>query len=64
MWGIHDKHRDMSMMKNITFIVDYCLVFILRKSEWNELNGYPKDRGKNQPNSRLNSLQHGEDDVD
>jgi hypothetical protein len=32
-WGFHDKHRDMSMVKNITFIVGCCLVLILRKGE-------------------------------
>jgi hypothetical protein len=31
--------------------------------EWNELTGHPKDRGKDRPNSRTNSLQQGENDV-
>jgi hypothetical protein len=31
---------------------------------WNGLIGHPKDWGKNHPNSRTNSLQHGKDDVD
>jgi hypothetical protein len=52
------------MMKSITFIVACCLVLILRKGKWNELTGHLKDRGKNQPNSRTNSLKPGEDDVD
>jgi hypothetical protein len=52
------------MMKSITFIVTCCLVLILRKGEWNELTRHPKDRGKNQPNSRTNSLKPGEDNVD
>jgi hypothetical protein len=30
----------------------------------NELTGHLKDRGKNRQNSRMNSLQPGEDDVD
>jgi hypothetical protein len=60
MWGFHDKHQGMSMMKSVTFIMGCGLVIILRKGEWNELTGHPKDRGKNQ----LNSLQPGEDDVD
>jgi hypothetical protein len=55
--GFNDKHRGMPMMKNITFILTCCLVF-------NELTGHPKDRGKNQPNSRTNSLKPREDDVD
>jgi hypothetical protein len=40
------------------------LVVILRRGGWNELTGHPKDRGKNRSNSRANSLQPGEDDVD
>jgi hypothetical protein len=36
----------------------------LRRGEWNELTGHPKDRGKNRRNSRTNSLQPGENDVD
>jgi hypothetical protein len=51
-------------MKSVTFIVGSGLVIIFRKGEWNELTGHPKDRAKNQPNSRTNSLQPGEDDVD
>jgi hypothetical protein len=60
----NDKHRGMPMMKSITFIVTCCLVLILRKGEWNELIGHPKDRRKNQPNLRMNSLKSREDDVD
>jgi hypothetical protein len=33
-------------MTNITFIERCCLVLILRKGEWNELTGHPKDRGR------------------
>jgi hypothetical protein len=36
----------------------------LRRDNWNELTGHPKDRGRDRPNSRTNSLQPGEDDVD
>jgi hypothetical protein len=43
--------------------VGYCLVLIVRKVKWNELTGHPKDRGKDRPNSRTNSLQQGENDV-
>jgi hypothetical protein len=63
-WGFHDKHQGMSMMKSVMFIMGCGLVVILRKDEWNELTRHPKDRGKNQPNSMTNSLQLGEDDVD
>jgi hypothetical protein len=59
-WGFHNKHQGMSMMKSVTFIMGCGLVVILRKGEWNELTGHPKDHGKNQ----TNSLQPGEDDVD
>jgi hypothetical protein len=52
------------MMKSVTFIMGCGLVLILRKGEWNELTGHLKDRGKNQPNLRTNSLEPGEDDVD
>jgi hypothetical protein len=45
-WGFHNKHRGMSMMKSITFIMDLGLVVILRNGEWYELIGHPKDRGK------------------
>jgi hypothetical protein len=56
-WGFHDKHRSMPMMKSIAFIVGCCFVLVLRKGEWNELTGHPKDHGKNRLNSRTNSLQ-------
>jgi hypothetical protein len=63
-WGFHDKHQGMSMMKSVTFIMGCGLVAILRSGEWNELTGHPKDREKDSPNSKVNSLQPGEDDVD
>jgi hypothetical protein len=52
------------MMRSITLILGCCLVLILRKGDWNELTRYPKDRGKDWPNSRANSLQLREDDAD
>ena len=55
--------RSMPMMKSIAFIGG-CFVLVLRMGEWDELIGYPKDRGKNQRNSRMNSLQPREDDAD
>jgi hypothetical protein len=45
------------MMISVTLILGCCLVLILRKDEWNELIGHPNDHGKNQLNSRSNSLQ-------
>ena len=63
--SFNDKHWGMPMMKKIAIFVVCCFVLILRKGEWNELTGHPKeDRGKNQSNSRTNSLQPREDDVD
>ena len=50
-WGFHDKHRGMSMMKSATFIMGCGLLVILRNGEWNELTGHPKDRGKDSSNS-------------
>ena len=63
-WGFHDKHRGMSMMKSVTFITGCDLVVILRNGEWNELTRHPKDRGKDRSNSMANYLQPGKDDVD
>jgi hypothetical protein len=63
MLGFHNKHQSMLMMKSVALIVGNCLVLIVRKVEWNELIGHPKDRGKDRPNSRTNSLQQGENDV-
>jgi hypothetical protein len=36
-WGFHDKHQDMSMMKSVTFIMGCGLIVILRSEEWNKL---------------------------
>jgi hypothetical protein len=63
-WGAHDRYQDIPMMKSVTIILGCCIVLILRKGDWNELTGHPKDRGKDRPNSRTNSLQPGEDDAD
>jgi hypothetical protein len=51
------------MMRSVTLILGCCLVLIIRKVEWNELTGHPKNHGKDRPNSRMNSLQHGENDA-
>ena len=63
-WGVHDRHQGIPMMRSVTLILGCFLVLILRKGEWNELTEHLKDRGKDWPNSRTNSLQHGENDVD
>jgi hypothetical protein len=34
------------MMKSNAFIVRCCFVLLLRKGEWNELTGHPKDPWK------------------
>jgi hypothetical protein len=56
--------RSMLMMKIVAFIGVCCFVLVLRIGEWNELTGHLKDRGKNWPNSKTNSLQQGENDAD
>jgi hypothetical protein len=50
-WGFHDKYQGMSMMKSITFIMECGIVMILRREDWNELTGHPKDRGKDNSSS-------------
>ena len=61
--GIHDRHQGIPMMRSVILILRGYLV-ILRIGEWNELSGHPKDRGKDRPNLRTNSLQQGENDAD
>jgi hypothetical protein len=34
-WGFHDKHQGMSMMKSVMFIMGCGIVVILRSGEWN-----------------------------
>jgi hypothetical protein len=45
-------------------MMEYGLVVILRNGEWNELTRHTKHRGKDNPNSMMNSLQPWEDNVD
>jgi hypothetical protein len=52
------------MMRAIRYIIGCDIVVILRRGEWNELTGLLMDRGKNWLNSRMNSPQPGENDVD
>jgi hypothetical protein len=61
--GVNNFKYNMPMMKSVAFIRRCCFVLVLRISEWNELTRHPKDRGKNRRNSRMNSLQPGEDDA-
>jgi hypothetical protein len=56
--------RSMLMMKIVAFIRVCCFVLVLRIGERNELTGHLKDRGKNWPNSKTNSLQQWENDAD
>jgi hypothetical protein len=51
-------------MKITMIIKGRGLAVKLRRDDWNELTEHPKDRGRDRPNSRTNSLQPGEDDVD
>jgi hypothetical protein len=62
--GLQHNCGNLLMIRAITFIMGRGLVVILRRGEWNELTRHLKDCGKNRPNSMMNSLQHGENDVD
>jgi hypothetical protein len=57
-------YRSLLMIKAVMFLMRCGLVVELSEGEWNELTGHPKDRGKDWPNSRTNSLQHRENDAD
>jgi hypothetical protein len=63
-WGFHNNHQDTPLMKITMIIMGRGLAVKLRRDNWNELTGHPKDRGRDQPNSRTNSLHPGEDAVD
>jgi hypothetical protein len=60
--GLQYYHHSLLMIRAIMFFMGCCLV-ILRRGEWNELTGHSKDRGNDRPNSRMNSLQQGENDA-
>jgi hypothetical protein len=45
------------------FLVWYQAALVLRSTEWNELVGHPKDRGKDNLNSRTNYFQFGKTDA-
>jgi hypothetical protein len=59
-WGFHNNHQDTPLMKSTMIVMGRGLVVKLRRGDWNELIGHPKDRGRD----RSNSLQPVEDDVD
>jgi hypothetical protein len=61
--GLQHNCGSLLMIRAITFIMGRGLIVILRRGEWNKLTRHPKDHRKNQPKSRMNSLQHGENDV-
>jgi hypothetical protein len=63
LWGCHNYRQSTPLMKSIMITMGCGLVVKLRRGECNRLIGHPKDRGKNRPNSRMNSLQHWENDV-
>ena len=63
-YGLQYKRGGVLMNKANMFIMGYDLVVILRREDWNELTGHSNDRGKDSPNSKANSLQPEEDDVD
>jgi hypothetical protein len=45
------------------FLFRYQVALVLKNSGWHELIGHPKDRGKDDLNSRTNSFQLGETDA-
>jgi hypothetical protein len=47
--GLQYKYRGALMNKAIIFIMGYGHVMILRREDWNELTGHPKDCGKDNP---------------
>ena len=49
--GLQYKCGSVLMNKVIMFIMGYELLVILRREDWNELTGHPKDRGKDSSNS-------------
>jgi hypothetical protein len=49
--GLQYKCGGVLMNNAIMFIMGYGLVVILRREDWNELTGHPKDRGKDSSNS-------------
>jgi hypothetical protein len=49
--GLQYKCGGVLMNKAIMFIMGYGLLVILRREDWNELTGHPKDRGKDSSNS-------------
>jgi hypothetical protein len=51
-WGFYNNHQDTPLM--ITMIIMGCdLAIKLRRDDWNELTGHPKDRERDRPNSRM-----------
>jgi hypothetical protein len=46
------------------FIFWFQVTLVLKNTGWNELIGHPKDRGKEDSNSRTNSFQPGETDAE
>jgi predicted lactoylglutathione lyase len=63
-WGFHNNHEDTPLIKSTMIIMGRVVVVKLRRDDWNELTEHPKNRGRDRPNSRMNSLQPGKDDVD
>lgn len=45
------------------FFFWFQVTLVLKNTRWNELIGHPKDRGKEDSNSRMNSFQPGETDA-
>jgi hypothetical protein len=68
---INNRHEkiDLFQFSVKLVVVIGCIIFwfqvilVLRNTRWNELIGHPKDRGKEDLNSRTNSFQPGETDA-
>jgi hypothetical protein len=55
--------RQVIVMGCNLFIFWFQVTLVLRNTEWNELMGHPKDRGREGSNSMMNSFQPGETDA-
>jgi hypothetical protein len=57
------NHHGLVIIRRTLFIVEYHLVLIMRREEWIELIGHPKDRGKKKMDLRASLHQLGEYDT-
>jgi hypothetical protein len=62
--SFQDDHHSLVVIRGVLFLLGCYIILLLKRNGWKRLVGHPKDRGKHHRNSRTNSLQPGEDDVD